>query len=88
MSTHDELFLLKEQWRLRAHTAEEKVEKLEAHLELKDDRIVIQSDRNLVLDAELAELKARHQLLIDLVTKHEPSLRVLFEAISKEDKHE
>ena len=36
----------------------------------------------------IAELEARHQLLIDLVTKHEPSLRVLFEAISKEDKHE
>jgi len=60
---------------------DDRIRELETHLELKDDRIVIQSNRNV-------ELEARHQLLIDLVTKHEPSLRVLFEAISKEDKHE
>jgi len=33
MSTHDELFMLKEAWRKKAHAAEEKVEKLEAEVE-------------------------------------------------------
>lgn len=33
MSTHDELFMLKEAWRKKCHAAEEKVEKLEAEVE-------------------------------------------------------
>ena len=57
MSDNSELFHLKEEWRRRAHIAEEKVE----------------------------ELEARHQRLIELVSRHEPVLLELFEAICKRE---